>query len=109
MLRIMGFVVALLLMASTAYAEVWMVRPSGAIGCRDRELLKVVESTGSTPPAGCVRLYAGERLLEPSNSGGGFTDYIAVHRADGSLIFVLSSLLAADPGIGSVEDDRPER
>lgn len=108
MLRTIGSAAALLAMASSAYAEVWMVKPAGAIGCRDRDVFSTIDASALKLPTGCVRLYAGERLLEPSNSAGGFADYIEVQRADGSILFVSGSLLALDPGIGSVEEDRRE-
>lgn len=85
-----------------------MVKPAGAIGCHDRDVLSSIHQSDLKLPAGCVRLYAGERLIEPSNSSGGFTDYLEVQRSDGSQVFVGSSFLAADPGIGSIEDDRTE-
>ena len=85
-------------MISSAYAEVWMVKPVGAIGCRDRDVFASIGPSDLKLPAGCVRLYAGERLIEPSNSGGGFADDIEVQRADGATLFVSSASLARDPG-----------
>lgn len=108
MSRIIVSAAILLVTIPSAYAEVWMVKPSGAVGCRDRDLVRTLDIKDQHLAAGCVRLYAGERLLEPSNAGGGFADYIEVQRADSSTVFVPSSMLAADPGIGSVEEDRPE-
>jgi hypothetical protein len=106
--RTIIFAAVLLAMASSAYAEVWMVKPAGAIGCRDRDAFSSANISDLKLPAGCVSLYAGERLLETSNSSGGFADYIHVQRADGSMLFVSSSLIALDPGIGSIEEDRPD-
>lgn len=94
-----------------ALADVWMVKSSGQIGCRDRDVLVRLESAGAsaTPlPDGCVVLYSGERLLDQSEIGIGFADYIRVQRGDGGVVFVRTSALVSDPGIGSVTDDRAE-
>lgn len=100
--------------AAPACAEVWMVRSSGELGCGDRETLvsafasQNASERSARPPAGCVELYAGERLLDQPEAGAGFNDYMRVQRGDGSTVFVRSSAVVPDPGIGSVTDDRPE-
>ncbi len=95
-----------------ACAEVWMVKASDVFGCRDRETLIALEASGAAPeqapPAGCVMLYSGERLIDQPEVGVGFADIIRVQRHDGSTVFVRSSALVADPGIGSATEDRPE-
>ena len=105
---IIGSAIILLASVPSAYAEVWMIKPAGAIGCHDPDALSASSKSDLKLPDGCVRLYAGERVIEPSNSSGGFADYLKVQRSDGSYVFVASSSLATDPGIGSIEEDRPE-
>lgn len=93
--------------ASGARAEVWMVKSSGVIGCHDRATLAAIDlaQAPTTPPHDtCVELFAGERLLDQQEVGVGFNDYIRVQRHDGSTVFVKSSAVVADPGIGSPED-----
>jgi hypothetical protein len=63
------------------------------------------ERTG-TPPAGCVLLDAGERLLDAPQIGAGFDDYVKLQRRDSSMVFVHGSEMVRDPGIGSVDEDR---
>jgi hypothetical protein len=106
--------VALVMLPSSACADVWMVKSSGSLGCRDRETLveldaKPTSGTGDeSAPANCVVLYAGERLLDQPEVGAGFNEYIKVQRADGSTVFVRRAGLVSDPGIGSVTDDRAD-
>lgn len=91
--------------------DVWMVKSSGVLGCDDRETLVALDGADQLqghPPGGCVELHSGERLLERADVGAGFHDYMNVQRSDGSTVFVRGSALVADPGIGSVTDDRPE-
>jgi len=91
-------------------AEVWMVEASGALGCRDREKLVEHEAAHASrvpdgaPPEGCVALYPGERLLDQPEIGVGANEVVRVQRSDGSIVFVMSSAVAPDPGIGSIED-----
>lgn len=104
--RAFGFTAAVMLVSSSAAAEVWMLKPAGGIGCQDADALKSIDATQLTLPAGCVRLYAGERVIEQPNGAAGFADYIKVERSNRSKVFVSSSSLVADPGIGSVDDNR---
>ncbi len=103
---------ALSLFAVTVHAEVWMVKSSHALGCRDRQTLIALEAAPQTreqddvAPDGCVVLYSGERLLEEPELGLGFNAYLKVQREDGSVLFVRNSAVVSDPGIGSVTDDR---
>lgn len=114
MLRPIIAAAALSASALSAHAEVWMVKSSGGLGCRDRETLVELDATQTSqtregaPPAGCVILYSGERLLDQMEVGGGFNDYMKVQRGDGTMVFVHSSAIVADPGIGSVTEDRAE-
>jgi len=86
-----------------------MIKPAGAIGCHDRDVLSSIDQSDLKLAAGCVRLYAGKRLIEPSNSSVvGLPTILKFNRSDGSQVFVGSSFLAADPGIGSIENDRTE-
>lgn len=107
-------VIAVCTAAVTSHAEVWMVKSSGAIGCRDRDTLVALEAAAdprapSAPlPEGCLTLFSGERLLDQPEVGVGFNDFMRVTRADGGTVFVRASALVSDPGIGSVTDDRPE-
>ncbi|MCC7252545.1 hypothetical protein [Hyphomicrobium sp.] len=102
--------VALAAMPASAHAEAWMVK-SSTLGCRDRETLVKLDAAGASQsldalPAGCVVLDAGERLLDQPVMGGGFSDYVELERRDGSMLFVRSSAMVPDPGIGSVYDER---
>lgn len=114
MLRRTIAAVALLASSSCAHAEVWMVKSSGTLGCRDRQTLIELEARpplemdATAPPSGCTVLYSGERLLDVPHVGEGFTDYMKVQRADGTILFVRTSATVPDPGIGSVTDDRSE-
>ena len=94
---------------ATAEANVWMVKSSGAVGCDTQAKLIEHEGHAAPPlPDGCVALFAGERLIDVPEVGVGFNSYLRVQRSDRSIIFVASSAIAADPGIGSVSEDRPE-
>ena len=101
-------------MATPAHSDVWMVKPSGALGCSERETLIKLDPVHAAklsegrPPDGCVNLYSGERLLDQLEAGVGFSDYMKVERANGSTVYVRGSALVADPGIGSVTGDRAE-
>jgi hypothetical protein len=96
-----------------ACAEVWMVKGSSILGCRDSQALVELDAV---PPAnlapradaakGCVVLYSGQRLLEQPQLGGGFSKYLRVEREDGSMVFVRAADVVSDPGIGSVSEDR---
>ena len=108
---------ALLATATTvaaAQADVWMVKGSGTLGCRTREDFAAHEDGRTKPPvappsgakSACVALYAGERLLEQAEIGVGFNEYMRVERHDGSILFAPISELVADPGTGSVTDNR---
>lgn len=101
--------------ALSAHAEVvWMVKSSGSLGCRNRETLVDLDAKqASRPddgaaPADCVALYSGERLLDQPEVGVGFNEYMKVQRGNGSVVFVRRSAVVPDPGIGSLNDDRPE-
>lgn len=91
-----------------------MVKSSGVLGCKDRAAIvssdasKRSSEREAPPPAGCVTLYVGERVLDQPEAGAGFNEYMKVQRGDGSTVFVRGSLLVPDPGIGSVTDDRPD-
>jgi hypothetical protein len=95
---------------STAYAEAWMVKISGVLGCRERVALEALSADGTSrsplPPAGCVALDLGERLLYQPEVGVGFDDYMRLQRRDGSMLFVRSSAVVRDPGFGSISEDR---
>ena len=93
-----------------AYAETWMVQTS-ALGCRDRDVLTELQSGDAAaqltaPREGCVVLNAGERLLDLPGMAVGFDDYLQLERHDGSVVFVHSSAVVSDPGIGSPSEDR---
>ncbi|MBA2127514.1 hypothetical protein DLM45_14965 [Hyphomicrobium methylovorum] len=113
-LRLLVVALAIAATGTAAYADVWMVKPSGGFGCRDRDALMqlndhvAAQLRDGVPPAGCVLLYSGERLLDEPEAGIGFADALRVTRADGSTLYVQSSAVVADPGIGSVIDDRSE-
>lgn len=101
----------LVLSASAAWADAWMVKAS-TVGCRDRETLVALGTQGDGAaraaglPEGCVGLEAGERLLDKPRIAGGFDDYVQLERHDASLVFVKASDVVPDPGIGSVYEDR---
>lgn len=98
--------------ATAAHADVWMVKGSGTLGCRTRDDIAAKDTAGGVPqPDGatkgaCLPLYAGERLLEQTEVGVGFNTYMRVERHDGSILFVPASALVADPGTGSMTDNR---
>ncbi|NOT72846.1 MAG: hypothetical protein HOP09_16670 [Hyphomicrobium sp.] len=105
----------LVLAASTpAHADVWMVKASGVIGCGTRakavefDTKPISSVPGHTDRSGCVLLNVGERLLDHSEVGVGFSVYMRVQRHVGSVIFVHNSTVARDPGIGSIDEDRRE-
>jgi len=95
-----------------AHAEVWMVKSSHALGCRDRETLVALRADpqarkiDDAAPEGCTVLYSGERLLEEPAPASGFNEYLKVEREDGSVLFVHNTAVAPDPGIGSVDSSR---
>jgi hypothetical protein len=95
---------------STAHAEAWMVKISGVLGCRERAAMDTLSADGTSksplPPAGCVALDLGERLLYEPEVGVGFDDYLRLQRRDGSMLFVRSSAVVRDPGFGSISEDR---
>lgn len=97
---------ALCVVGGSAEAEVWMVNPSGALVCKDRATLMQQDASASVdrPPEGCRALYPGERLLDQPEVGVGFDGYMRVQRHDGSFVYVRSSAVAPDPGIGSTLD-----
>lgn len=103
----------LLAVTTAAHADVWMVKGSNAVACLDRQALIDLDGSQSAPgsalPAGCLGLYSGERLLEQTELGGGFNRYLKVERSDGSIVFVRAAEVVADPGIGSVSEDRANR
>ncbi|HWK39406.1 MAG TPA: hypothetical protein VNR88_10870 [Hyphomicrobium sp.] len=113
-LMVRRLLIAAAVSASTcaAHAEVWMVKTSHALGCRDRETLIALHANpearkiDDAAPDGCTVLYSGERLLEEPEPGSGFNEYLKVEREDGSVLFVHNSAVVSDPGIGSVNDDR---
>lgn len=109
MLRFTVIILAQALLVTAARADVWMVRASGSIGCQVRDTLAALPNGGDSGklPEECSRLYDGERLIEQPRPGVGFDDFVLVQRADGSQVFVRNDALAADPGIGSISDDRP--
>lgn len=92
--------------------DVWMVKRSDVVGCRDREALVALEQakaegrSSAAVPEGCFALYSGERLLGSAAVGVGFSDIVEVQRGDGSVVFVPDAALVSDPGIGSVTEDR---
>ncbi|WP_072393865.1 hypothetical protein [Hyphomicrobium sp. CS1GBMeth3] len=103
---------ALVAASSAAQADAWMIK-SSTLGCQDRETLVALDREGGgpaapegTPPAGCVVLDAGERLLDQPQIGSGFDDYVKLERRDGSQVFVWASAVVRDPGIGSAYEDR---
>jgi hypothetical protein len=101
---------ALIVLPAAAHADAWMVK-SSTLGCQDRETLVALDKAGAAPrdgipPAGCVLLDTGERLLDQPRVGGGFDDYVKLQRRDSSMVFVRSSEVVRDPGIGSVFEDR---
>jgi hypothetical protein len=112
MLRVVTLIVGVVVLAVSAHAEVWMVKSSGVVGCRDRETLAKLDpsqaSHDGAAPDGCVLLYPGERLLDQPEVGVGFNEFIRVQRHDSSTVFVTRSAIVADPGIGSATDDRAE-
>jgi hypothetical protein len=80
---------------------------SSTVACKDRETLAALEAGHSfRTPDGCVALEAGERLLELPGTATGFDTYVKLQRHDRSLVFVRSSAVVPDPGIGSVYDER---
>jgi hypothetical protein len=111
MLRHTVAAVALVALSAPACAEAWMVK-SSTLGCRDRETRAAIDAAGSppardsAPPAGCVVLDAGERLLDQPEVGRGFDDYVKLQRRDSSLVYVRAADVVRDPGIGSVSEDR---
>jgi hypothetical protein len=112
MFRRAAIVIAFVAVAAPAYAEVWMVKSSGVVGCRDRATLTALEAARRTdetaPPEGCMVLFSGERLLDQPEVGVGFAETLRVQRHDGSIVFVSSSAVIPDTGIGSPIDDRAE-
>ena len=103
-------VVALASVSLPARAETWMVQIS-TLGCSDRDVLAKLQSQHAAtqltaPRAGCVVLHAGERLLDVPGMAVGFDDYLKLERHDGSVVFVRSSAVVSDPGIGSASEDR---
>lgn len=111
MFRLAMAAIAFGAVSASARAETWMVK-SSTLGCRDRETLVARDADGPAQvpdgPSedGCVVLDAGERLLDLPGMGGGFDDYVQLQRHDHSVVFVRSSALVPDPGIGSVYDER---
>ncbi len=98
--------IALAAVSASAQADTWMVK-SSTLACRDRETLAALDAAGSAQVHdGCVALEAGERLLELPGMAGGFDAYVKLQRHDRSLVFVRSSAVVPDPGIGSVYDER---
>jgi hypothetical protein len=96
---------ALALATSPAVADVWMVKSSGAVGCRDRPaLVKGAQESGF----GCVLLVAGERLLDMAEVGVGFSNHLRVQRHDGSILYVATDAITADLGIGTLSEDRSD-
>ena len=107
---------ALLLLASTtAHADgnVWMLR-TGSIGCPSREIARHVlaapreERAATALQQACVLLPEGERLLDRMEFGLGFNELLRVERHDRRILFVPTSDLMPDPGIGSHFDDRDQ-
>jgi hypothetical protein len=99
-------VMALGAVSGAACAETWMVK-SSTLACRDRETLVALDAAGSAQvPDGCMALEPGERLLELPGMAGGFDAYVKLQRHDRSEVFVSSSAVVPDPGIGSVYDER---
>ncbi len=111
---VFGFAV-LMAGSGVAQADVWMVKASDVLGCTDRDSVAAIDAAGGpsalkTPvPDSCVRLYMGERLIERPNAAAGFDTYIVAQRADGTEIYVPTNALTADPGSGSLSDDRPDQ
>lgn len=98
--------VALCAVSGFAHAETWMVKTS-TLACRDRALLEAFDDAQAPDvPDGCVMLDAGERLLELPGMAGGFDTYVKLQRHDRSVVYVRSSSVVPDPGIGSVYDER---
>jgi len=112
MLRRVLIAAALSASGLPAHAEVWMVKSSHALGCRDRETLVALRADpqarkiDDAAPDGCTVLYSGERLLEEPAPASGFNEYLKVEREDGSVLFVHNTAVAPDPGIGSVDSSR---
>jgi hypothetical protein len=92
-----------------------MVKSGNALACHDRQTLVDLDALATppkstdSPPEGCIVLYSGERVLEQSVMGGGFTKYLKVERADGTRMFVRASQFVSDPGIGSPSEDRADQ
>ena len=112
-LRTLTVLCALCSAVATATADVWMVRTVDVPACRDNDALARLDSETASGalspkalPAGCISLYSGERLIEQTQLGQGFVKYMKVERGDGSMLFVRSSDVVSDPGIGSVSEDR---
>jgi hypothetical protein len=105
MMRLMAAVAGLCLLVTPAFAEVWMVKASGTWGCKDRAVL--AQASDAVAP-GCMALLAGERLLDMAEVGVGFSDHVRVQRHDGSIVYVATDAITADPGIGTLSEDRPE-
>lgn len=99
---------------SSVRADVWMVKPSGALACRSAAMLNElaeIETAGARRTAetsGCIVLSPGERLVDQPEVGVGFSGHLRVQRRDGMILYVSPFSIAADPGIGSIEEDRPE-
>lgn len=94
---------------TVARADVWMVKTSGQIACKDRARLVDLVENGATvqpTPNDCVLLYPGERLIDQSPVGVGFDAYARVVRSDKSVLFVSRSAIVADTGIGSLLEER---
>lgn len=83
---------------------------SSTLGCSDRDVLTELQSQDAAqltaPREGCVVLHAGERLLDLPGMAAGFDDYLKLERHDGRVVFVHSSAVVSDPGIGSASEDR---
>lgn len=98
--------------ATAVQADVWMVKSSGHLGCRERAQAMALASQSASPPAslpdGCVALYAGERLIDRPEVGVGFDAFARVLRSNKSTLYVSRSALVLDPGIGTVTEDRPD-
>jgi hypothetical protein len=103
-------VIALVGVSRPVHAETWMVQTS-TLGCKDRDVLTELQSKDAaaqltSPREGCVVLHAGERLLDLPGMAVGFDDYLKLERHNGSVVFVHSSAVVSDPGIGSASEDR---
>lgn len=91
-----------------------MVKGVDVVACSNRQTLVDLDAAPAAGPShiapeGCITLYSGERLLEQPQAGQGFDRYMRAERGDGSVFFVRNSDVVADPGIGSVSEDRPDR